>query len=148
MVRFMKPKVSLITLGVADLDRSRRFYNALGFPSPNFDPAQGIVFFELDNGGQNGPWLAIFPRADLAHDAEIHDSVAPELVASTFRGITLAHNEPSRDDVDRAYSEALAVGATEVKQPAPTEWGGYSGYFADPDGHLWEIAHNPFSDLT
>ena len=144
----MKPKVSLITLGVADLERSRRFYNALGFPSPSYDPAQGIVFFELDNGGQNGPWLSIFPRADLAHDALVRDDVPADAVNATFRGVTLAHNEPSRADVDRVYAEAIAVGATPVKQPTPTEWGGYSGYFADPDGHLWEIAHNPFSDLT
>lgn len=144
----MKPKVSLITLGVADLERSRRFYNALGFPSPNYDPTQGIVFFELDNGGQNGPWLSIFPRADLADDAQVRDDVPADAVNATFRGVTLAHNEPSRADVDRVYAEAIAVGATPVKQPAPTEWGGYSGYFADPDGHLWEIAHNPFSDLT
>ena len=144
----MKPKVSLITLGVADLERSRQFYMKWGFECPDYDPAQGIVFFVLDNGGQNGPWLSIFPRADLAHDAQVADSVPHGSVETTFRGITLAHNEPSREDVDRAFAEALAAGARLVKEPQPTEWGGYSGYIADPDGHLWEIAHNPYSDLT
>lgn len=144
----MKPKVSLITLGVADLEVSRRFYKAWGFECPNYDPAQGIVFFEMDNGGQNGPWLSLFPRADLAHDVEVVDTVAAGAVRNTFRGITLAHNEPSRADVDRVFAEALRAGAREVKTPQPTEWGGYSGYVADPDGHLWEIAHNPYSDLT
>lgn len=65
-----------------------------------------------------------------------------------FRGVALAHNEPSRADVDRVFAEAVAIGARVVKVPEPTEWGGYSGYFADPDGHLWEVAHNPSSDLT
>lgn len=144
----MKPKVSLITLGVTDLEVSRAFYMALGFECPNYDPAQRIVFFELDNGGQNGPWLALFPRADLADDAGVADEVDPESVTTLFRGITLAHNEPSRADVDRVFAEAVAIGARVVKAPEPTEWGGYSGYFADPDGHLWEISHNPYSDLT
>ena len=144
----MKPKVSLITLGVADLDRSRRFYNALGFPSPDYDPTQGIVFFHLDNGGQSGPWLAVFPVGDLAHDVGLPSDSMPTPGPHGFRGITLAHNEPDRESVDRAYAEALVAGATAVKSPTPTDWGGYSGYFADPDGHLWEIAFNPYSDLT
>ncbi len=144
----MKPKVSLITLGVTDLEVSRAFYMALGFECPNYDPAQGIVFFELDNGGQDGPWLALFPRSDLANDAGVVDPVEPDAVTTSFRGVTLAHNEPTRTDVDRVFAEAVAMGARVVKTPEATEWGGYSGYFADPDGHLWEIAHNPFSDLT
>ncbi|MGA0262492.1 MAG: VOC family protein, partial [Ilumatobacteraceae bacterium] len=144
----VKPKVSLITLGVADLEVSRAFYTALGFECPNYDPDAGIVFFELDNGGQNGPWLALFPRQDLAHDATVADQIDPGSVAVLFRGVALAHNEPSRADVDRVFAEAVAIDARVVKVPEPTEWGGYSGYFADPDGHLWEVAHNPFSDLT
>jgi catechol 2,3-dioxygenase-like lactoylglutathione lyase family enzyme len=113
----MKPKLSLITLGVADLDRSLRFYrDGLGLPTENYDPEAGVVFFRLE-----GLLLAIWP---------------------------LAHNEPSREGVDAVFAEALAAGATVVKQPVDTFWGGYAGYFADPDGHLWEVAWNPFTDLT
>jgi catechol 2,3-dioxygenase-like lactoylglutathione lyase family enzyme len=144
----VKPKISLVTLGVTDLEASRQFYLRLGFQCPNFDPSQGIVFFELDNGGQNGPWLALFPVDDLVLDTGLDASSSHHLNSSTFRGVTLAHNEPTREDVDRVFAEALAAGARTVKAPLPTEWGGYSGYFADPDGHLWEIAHNPYSDLT
>ncbi|MDI1289564.1 MAG: VOC family protein [bacterium] len=133
----MKGKVGLVTLGVSDLERSRLFYEALGWRTHAYDPAQGVVFFELE-----GTWLALFPRQDLADDARVDSA------GSGFRGFSLAHNEPSRADVDRAYAEALAAGASIVKRPHSTEWGGYSGYFADPDGFLWELAHNPFTDLT
>ena len=133
----MKGKISLATLGVSNLERSRLFYEALGWRTRDFDPAQGIVFFDLD-----GTWLALFPRQGLADDAQVTSD------GSGFRGITLAHNEPSRQDVDRAFAEAVAAGAEVVKTPQPTDWGGYSGYFADPDGFLWEVAHNPFTDLT
>jgi len=133
----VKGKVGLITLGVSDLDRSRQFYEALGWRPYEFDPSQGVVFFNLE-----GTWLALFPRADLAADAQLDPS------GTGFRGFSLAHNESSQEDVDRAFAEALAAGATRVKAPCDTEWGGYSGYFADPDGFLWELAHNPFIDLT
>lgn len=134
----MKPKVSLITLGVRDFERSLRFYrDGLGLPCPNFKEGEDIVFFALE-----GTWLALYPFDKLAEDA----TVAPD--GNGFRGVTLAHNEPSIEGVDRVFAEALAAGATAVKQPQKVFWGGYSGYFADPDGYLWEVAYNPFTDLT
>ena len=135
----MKPRLSLVTLGVADLARSLAFYrDGLGLPTENYDPEAGVVFFRL-NGNM---LLAIWPREELAGDA----GIAPE--GTGFRGVALAHNAPSREGVDAVFAEALAAGATAVKQPHEVFWGGYSGYFADPDGHLWEVAHNPFTDLT
>jgi uncharacterized protein len=134
----MKPKLSLVTLGVSDLDRSRRFYEALGWEPQDWTPESKVVFFEL-----NGVMLSLFGRDDLAED------VGVEATRSTgFSSITLAHNEPSIDDVDRAFNEFISAGATAVKIPQATAWGGYSGYVADPDGHLWEVAFNPFSDWT
>lgn len=134
----MKPKISLITLGVKDLKRSLEFYrDGLGFETHNYNPDEGVVFFKLE-----GTWLSLFPRDELAKDATVSSQ------GDGFRGITLAHNEPSEADVDRVFAEALAAGATEIKKPQKTTWGGYSGYFADPDGHLWEVAYNPFTDLT
>jgi uncharacterized protein len=134
----MKPKLSLVTLGVSDLDRSRRFYEELGWEPQDWTPESKVVFFEL-----NGVMLSLFGRDDLAED------VGVEATRSTgFSSITLAHNEPSIDDVDRAFNEFISAGATAVKTPQATAWGGYSGYVADPDGHLWEVAFNPFSDWT
>ena len=134
----MKPKLSLVTLGVSDLDRSRRFYEALGWEPQDWTPESKVVFFEL-----NGVMLSLFGRDDLAED------VGVEATRSTgFSSITLAHNEPSIVDVDRAFNEFISAGATAVKTPQATAWGGYSGYVADPDGHLWEVAFNPFSDWT
>lgn len=134
----MKAKIGLVTLGVGDLARAVTFYrDGLGLPIRDYDPAQGVAFFALE-----GTWLALFPREELAADAGV--SAAGE----GFRAITLAHNEPSAAAVDAVFAEALAAGATAVKIPAETSWGGYSGYFADPDGHLWEVAYNPFTDLT
>jgi catechol 2,3-dioxygenase-like lactoylglutathione lyase family enzyme len=134
----MKPKIGLITLGVADLKRSLAFYrDGLGFPTHNYDEAQGVVFFKL-----HGTWLSLFPREELAKDAAVPES------GNGFRGITLAHNEPTKKGVDKVFAEAIAAGATPVKTPQDVFWGGYSGYFADPDGHLWEVAYNPYTDLT
>lgn len=132
----MKPKLSLVTLGARDLERSRRFYEALGWTCS--DSTDTVAFFEL-----GGVVLGLYGWNDLATDAQV-----PADDAVGFRGVTLAHNEPSRDDVDRAFDEFVAAGATVVKRPEPTEWGGYSGYVADLDGHLWEVAHNPYSDWT
>lgn len=134
----MKPKISLITLGVSDLQKSLMFYrDGLGFETHNYNPEEGIVFFKLE-----GTWLSIFPREELAKDANVNSQ------GLGFSGVSLAHNEPSEKDVDRVFAEALAAGASEIKKPEKVSWGGYSGYFADPDGHLWEVAYNPFTDLT
>ncbi len=133
----MKPKVGLITLGVRDLARSLAFYrDGLGWPTHGYKPDAGVVFFALE-----GTWLALYPRDKLAEDAGVPDGQG-------FGGITLAHNEASPEKVDAAYAEAIAAGARAVKPPQKAFWGGYSGYFADPDGYLWEIAFNPFMDLT
>jgi uncharacterized protein len=132
----MKPKLSLVTLGVADVNRSRVFYEALGFTAMDVDSNE-VTFFELD-----GVVLGLYGRQALAADAGV---VAD---GTGFAGFTLAHNEPSVRDADRAFAEFVAAGATVVKHMEATNWGGYSGYVADLDGHLWEIAHNPHMDWT
>jgi uncharacterized protein len=131
----MEPRISLVTLGVADLARSRAFYEALGWrASPASQPE--IVFFQA-----NGFALALYGRAALAEDAEVEDR------PSGFSGITLAHNVGSEAEVDAVYAAAVTAGAQAVKLPRKVHWGGYSGYFADPDWHLWEVAWNPFFPL-
>jgi catechol 2,3-dioxygenase-like lactoylglutathione lyase family enzyme len=123
--------MSLVTLGVADLRRARKFYEGgLGW-KPGF-ASDDVVFYET-----GGPIIALWSRRDLAADARIDDD------ESTFGGIALAHNVRSRDDVDSLLAEAAAAGAAILKSAEETAWGGYSGYFADLDGHLWEIAYNP-----
>lgn len=134
----MKPKISLITFGARDLDRMVAFYrDGLGFPTHNYTPGDDMVMFRLE-----GTWLGLFPRDALAEDATISAEGAG------FSGVTLARNEPSKEAVDAAFAQALAAGATAVKTPQDVFWGGYSGYFADPEGNLWEVAFNPFTDLT
>jgi catechol 2,3-dioxygenase-like lactoylglutathione lyase family enzyme len=129
----MKPRISMITLGVSDLARSIEFYEqGLGLPRMQSPPE--VAFFTL-----NGTWLGLYGREALAEDAQVSAD------GSGFRGVALAHNLASEAEVDKLYEEVLAVGATPVKQPQKVFWGGYSGYFADPDGHLWEVAHNPFA---
>ncbi len=133
----MKPKISLVTLAVADFAKSFAFYRGLGFEAHNHGEDESYAMFEME-----GTWLSIFPRDLLAEDAE----VSPE--GSGFRGFTLAHNVASEVEVDGLHAFALSLGAKPIKPPRATAWGGYSGYFADPDGFLWEIAFNPFTDLT
>lgn len=134
----MKAKISLITLGVKDLKKSFEFYHkGLGFPLHNYKEEEGIVFFKLD-----GTWLSIYPKHELAEDAKIPAN------GSGFSGFTLAHNVGSEKEVDEVFAHVLSIGAKEVKKPEKVFWGGYSGYFADPDGYLWEVAYNPFTDLT
>jgi uncharacterized protein len=133
----MKPKISLVTLGVTDLARSVQFYTDLGFKLHNYKDGEGVAFFEME-----GTWLSLYPREKLAEDA----TVTPQ--GDGFRGITLAHNVASKEEVDSVFAFAISVGAKAVKKPQEVFWGGYSGYFADPDGHLWEVAYNPFTDLT
>ena len=127
----MKPRISMITLGVRDLAASARFYEeGLGFPRMDSPPS--VAFFTL-----NGTWLALYGREALAEDATVSAD------GSGFEGFTLAHNVESEQEVDQVMAQAVAAGATLVKRPQPVFWGGYSGYFKDLDGHLWEVAHNP-----
>jgi catechol 2,3-dioxygenase-like lactoylglutathione lyase family enzyme len=125
--------ITLVTLGVADMPRAIEFYrDGLGLPMRERTADDHPAFFALD-----GTWLALYPRDLLAADA----TVPPE--GSGFSGVTIAHNVESRDRVDAVMGEATAAGAEIVKPARDAEWGGYSGYFADPDGHLWEVAWNP-----
>ena len=127
----MNPRISMITLGVSDLKVSIRFYQeGLGFPKMESPP--GVAFFSL-----NGSWLGLYGREALAEDA----TVSPE--GSGFKGFTLSHNVASESEVDQTVDEAVSAGATLVKPPQKVFWGGYSGYFQDPDGYLWEVAFNP-----
>ena len=131
----MEQRVSVITLGVADLARSRAFYES-GLSWTVGDSADSIVFFQL-----NGMVLALYPRDALAADA----GVSPD--GSGFAGITLAHNVGSPAVVDALLEQAEQAGGRVVKPAEKASWGGYSGYFADPDGHLWEVVYNPFWTL-
>lgn len=128
----MKPRISMIALAVADLETSVRFYEeGLGFPKMQSPP--GAAFFNL-----NGSWLGLSERGALASDA----AVSPE--GSGYEGFSLAHNVASEAEVEQVFQRALDAGARQIKPVQKAEWGGYHGYFADPDGHLWEVAYNPF----
>ncbi len=128
----MNPRITIITLGVADLHRSIQFYeHGLGFPRQ--DSPEGIAFFDTQ-----GTILALYPRDRLAEDITITDT------GSGFGGFTLARNVGSPEEVDAILQQAVAAGATLVKPGQQVFWGGYSGYFADPDGFYWEIAWNPY----
>jgi catechol 2,3-dioxygenase-like lactoylglutathione lyase family enzyme len=132
----MEPRISLVTLGVSDLTRSTTFYrDRLGLPAKG--DYEGVTFFDL-----KGTWLALYPREELAADAKV------EADGGGFKGFTLAHNVRSKEEVDTLLKQAEEAGATISKWGQDTDWGGYSGYFADPDGYLWEVAWNPHIDLT
>jgi uncharacterized protein len=132
----MKPEITLVTLGVEDVDESVRFYrDGLGFPMQEPGEDDDVAFFTLE-----GTWLSLYPRDLLAEDATVPDDV------TGFSGITLAHNVPERNDVDAVLEEAAAGGGRIVKPARDAFWGGYSGYFADPDGHLWEVAYPELTD--
>lgn len=127
----MNPRISMITLAVRDMAESVRFYEqGLGLPRMNSDP--NVAFFRL-----NGSWLGLYGREALAEDVGI------PAAGNGFSGFTLAHNLESEDAVDALMTQALEAGARLVKPAQKVFWGGYSGYFSDPDGHLWEVAHNP-----
>jgi len=128
----MEQRISLITLGVADLPRARNFYEqVVGWTAAPSPP--GVVFFDL-----NGLVFALWPHEELAKDLAM---TAGSI--SAYRGYSLAHNVRSATEVDAIFARLRDHGATIVKEPHKTFWGGYSGYFSDPDGHTWEIAHNP-----
>ena len=130
----MEPRISLVTLGVRDLPRARSFYESLGWAGSS--PDGQVVFV------QAGPMvLALWGRRLLAEDSGVTDS-------GGWGGITLAHNVSSTEEVDAVLAEADAAGATIARSGAPTDWGGSSGVFIDPDGHPWEVAHNPFWTLA
>jgi len=131
----MEQRVSLVTLGVRDLARARAFYETLGWRT-NAAPGDDVVFFQA-----GGMIIALWGRAELAEDSGVEDS-------GGWGGITLAHNVRSPAEVDAVVAEAEAAGATVTRPGAATFWGGYSGAFTDPDGHAWEVAHNPHWTLA
>lgn len=127
----MKPRISMITLGVDDLPRSIKFYEQ-GLGLPRMDSPPVVAFFTL-----NGTWLGLYGREALAEDALVSGP------SEGFAGFSLAHNVSSEHEVDQVMAQAVAAGAVVTKPAQKTDWGGYAGYFSDPDGYLWEIAHNP-----
>lgn len=131
----MKQRLNLVTLGVADPERSRRFYEALGWVT-GADPGDDVVFFQA-----GGMVVALWDRSRLAEDSCVENTPG-------WGGITLAVNFASREEVDTATQEARQAGAQIGREPAETFWGGYSSVFIDPDGHPWEIAHNPHWTIT
>ena len=126
----MEQRVSLITLGVDDLRRARRFYEAVGWRT-EAGPDDDVVFFQA-----GCMILALWGRGQLAEDSGVEDG-------GGWGGMTLAYNTRSPEEVDAVVNEARGAGATITREPGPTFWGGYSGVFVDPDGHPWEVAHNP-----
>jgi uncharacterized protein len=126
----MDQRVSLVTLGVTDLGRARAFYQAMGW-QPTAEVADDVVFFQA-----GGMVVALWGRDKLAEDSAVQDN-------GGWGGVTLAYNVSSAEQVDAVIGEARAAGAVIGREPARTFWGGYSGVFVDPDGHPWEVAHNP-----
>lgn len=134
----MKPRLSVLTLGVHDLDRAVQFYrDGLGFPTEGIVGREfeygAVAFFDLESGVR----LALWPRASISHDTGLPES------EPSPTDMTLGHNVSSRAEVDRVMSRAEGAGARVVKPAMDTFWGGYAGYFQDPDGHLWEVVWNP-----
>ncbi len=127
----MEPRLSMITLGVADVKKSTVFYRKLGFPLSKHSMKE-ISFFEL-----KGTWLALYPKKELAKDAHV------AFGKGGHQSVTLAHNVRSKKEADEVFRQAKKAGATVVKPLQDVFWGGYSGYFKDPDGYLWEVAWNP-----
>ncbi len=130
----MEQRISLITLGVSDLERAKRFYESLGWVPVNHD--QEVAFYQA-----GGMVLALWGRDELEADSGVKDS-------GGWGGVTVAHNVRSPDEVDEVIEEARSAGATVTREAAATPWGGYSGVFTDLDGHPWEVAHNPFWPIS
>lgn len=134
----MKPKISLITLGVKDIDKSLAFYrDGLGFQTHNYVEGDDHIMFEME-----WSWLGLFPIDKLAEGANMSEG------KNNFSGIVFAHNVASKEDVDRVFKLALSAGASKLKSPAEVYWGGYESHFADPDGYVWAVTYNPFTDLS
>lgn len=136
MTKF-EPRISIITLGVKDMKKARNFYEALGWEAGG--PSNESVTFLKGRG----LILGLYGHDALAKDAGIETAPQPE-----FRGTSLAYNVRSEQEVDEAFAHAIECGASAVKQPEKVFWGGYSAYFSDLDGHLWEVAHNPFVEFS
>ena len=136
----MQPRISLITLGVADVKRARVFYERLGFKASSVGGGE-VFFFQA-----GALVLAVWSRAELAKDAGVEDANSEDGECG-FRGCALAHNVQAKDGVDAVLREAEAAGARITRPAHDADWGGRSGYFADPDGHLWEVAWNPGFEL-
>ncbi len=132
----LSPRINFITLGVSNIATARTFYEKLGLVA-HASSNDNVTFFDV-----NGTVLSLF-----GHDALANDANLPADAPAQFRGVSLAWNGTSEAEVDRIFAHAKACGAKVVKEPHKVFWGGYSGYFADPDGHLWEVAHNPFISL-
>lgn len=134
----MKSKIGIITLGVRDIARSLAFYrDGLGFKTHKYKDGSDHVLFKME-----GSWLSLYPADKLAHDAQV------PVEGFGFHRVTLAHLAKSKAEVDKVYARAIEAGAQAKKHPQDVFWGGYSSYFADPDGFLWEVAFNPFIDLS
>lgn len=130
----MEPRISIVTLGVSSLEQSRKFYrDGIGWAEASAN--DDIAFYQL-----GAVVLGLYPRVKLAEDAQVNDDGPHQ-----FSGMTLAHNCRSEAEVDAVLDHAVAAGAKLQKAAEKVFWGGYSGYFADPDGYLWEVAHNPFA---
>lgn len=132
----MEQRLSMVSLGVQSLERASKFYRQMGFTEAGISD-EHIIFYQL-----NGVALALYPRDKLAEDAQVSAE------GGGFSGITLAYNVRDRAEADRILAEAEAAGGTVVKPAQDVFWDGYSGYFADPDGHLWEVCWNPFFPIA
>lgn len=134
----MKPKISLITLGVKDVDTALKFYrDGLGFKTHGYKDGDDHVMFEMD-----GSWLGLFPLDKLAEGAKVPND------KQGFSGVVFAHNVESEAKVDEVFQIALNAGAKSLKKPEKVFWGGYESHFADPDGYVWAVSYNPFTDLS
>jgi len=132
----LDPRISIVTLGVADMAKARAFYETLGFKASG-QSNEHVTFFQA-----GGMIFGLYGRAALAADAGVDDSTPG------FSGVALAYNGRDKAEVDAVLAEAVAAGGTLIKEAEDVFWGGYSGYFADPDGHLWEVAWNPFFPIA
>lgn len=134
----MEQRLTIITLGVSDLPTISKFYEGLGWKKTK-SSNENISFFKM-----NGILMSLYPRDKLAEDATLPATAAPE---EGFKGMTIAYNCKSREEVDRIFAFLKSKSVKILKEPKEVFWGGYSGYFVDPDGNAWEVAHNPFLKL-